>query len=1223
MNEHLEGSVKSAARLAQQVQAGIGRVGKLGDGRTRGWSLYAFFRILPPLAAASRNDDGSARFARISASRLSNPGLFEVAEAGGSGDLAQSGAMALAPEFRRWLLAMTEPDAKELADWFARIARELKDELAGKEKPASPASAREAGKAGPFDSVPGLAKFLKTLRDDEPNGKAARELRAQYLQYAGVGEAASGPGGNGNAGGATGRRRRAALLFLASLFDRESLDAFVKDLGGDPGTRGLTSLAGGLPLVILRALIGTLVPAILKQKTPVIRAEMDHNAFAGTGALSADSTPANLAFTHSGLGALGLHPGTLASFPAAFREGMAARAERLGDTGESAPAHWHGELGLASVHGFLQTSFDIAGIGLEKTEEWWRLLRGDIVAFNERRGDDGAALRVLLNAICLPFGMEIVHLELGQDAYELSPGKDGNPDYRREHFGFRDGLSQPFVDLGLGAPPPGGATPELRGGWSPVAPGEIFLSAPDEDGVHHVEPRNAALREGSTYLVFRKLAQDVAGFNAFLEKQRPSGEAAREKLAAQIVGRWKNGVSLLHAPDSPRHADGVETINDFRYAKDDPHGRKCPLGSHVRRSNPRDTGGVGDVRRHRMLRRGISYGGSLLPPGSKGDGTERGLLFVAANARIEQQFELVQSRWLNGGEFLGQAGLGKCPLVGANDGGPTDQFREAGSVAPVTHLPRFVTMRGGDYFFAPGVGVLRRMAQGDSFPPELAGVIDGGRAYGDYEALDLVHPKRIRKLVVEMIANPGAASTVPVSLPDGGSVTYVRRHKDVKWLFAMETDGAAPASVTVRHLQEAGRRLTAGADIVIGTQFGTPTAVARERLKGTLNLAWQEMEPTRPIERIRNTTANVCEKALRRFGPSRNIDLVRDMATPAAYGFVRDVLGVPGPSQLTEIAMALPFGKQFAGSVHPDWFAALRNDDVEDRGMTTMQVWSALLLADLIGNVYGTATLKALAQNAASEMLTHIDWLVARARQRLLQAPKPPATLLEALVAVATKRLVAYGFDPSHPETRGDAEIRYLADIRAILMELAGTSMATIPHAFGHAMESIVGRGIQLPQVVARLRGAIPDAKEFSAALRQVILEAERLNPGAKVTLRFCAADTTLPSGEKLARQQWLFLMSAAANLDAVAFPAPTQFVIAALDPAGPARPLENYLMFGAGNDRMCWGRNRAAMVVLEEGVLAAARLQALRPVAGPEGQPWRPLGPMAGLKARFSSVAN
>ncbi len=272
----------------------------------------------------------------------------------------------------------------------------------------------------------------------------------------------------------------------------------------------------------------------------------------------------------------------------------------------------------------------------------------------------------------------------------------------------------------LRAPPPGGGTPNQDGTWTPVAAGEIFLSEPDEDNQTHRLPINKKLRLGSTYLVFRKLEQDVSAFRTFLDRCCPGDRKAQDALAAQFVGRWQDGAPLVsssaHANSAGQSKDAA--LNDFRYAADDPLGKQCPLGAHIRRANPRDTGGRREARRHRILRRGISYGGPLLKEGVQDDGEKRGLLFVAANSRIDLQFEVIQGHWINGGEFLGQSGLGRCPLTANHSGATSDSFLKAGASAPITGLPRFVTTRGGDYFFVPGIEALREISNKGRFAPD-------------------------------------------------------------------------------------------------------------------------------------------------------------------------------------------------------------------------------------------------------------------------------------------------------------------------------------------------------------------------------------------------------------------------------------------------------------------------------------------------------------------------
>src|SRR5688572_2627981 len=61
---------------------------------------------------------------------------------------------------------------------------------------------------------------------------------------------------------------------------------------------------------------------------------------ATVGTSGADKRWVTVAFTANGLATLGLGPDELDSFPDAFRQGMVARAEILGDTGASAPENW-------------------------------------------------------------------------------------------------------------------------------------------------------------------------------------------------------------------------------------------------------------------------------------------------------------------------------------------------------------------------------------------------------------------------------------------------------------------------------------------------------------------------------------------------------------------------------------------------------------------------------------------------------------------------------------------------------------------------------------------------------------------------------------------------------------------------------------------------------------------------------------------------------------------
>jgi Dyp-type peroxidase family len=237
------------------------------------------------------------------------------------------------------------------------------------------------------------------------------------------------------------------------------------------------------------------------------------------------------------------------------------------------------------------------------------------------------------------------------------------------------------------------------------------LSGQGDDG--------AAFGCNGSYLVVRQLAQDVAGFSRYLDERSrgpdgtPSPEA-REKLAAKMVGRWRSGAPVVRARDRDDPDLGVD--NSFGYAAVDPHGHLCPLGAHIRRSNPRDALGSDPARalelanRHRIMRRGRVYGPPLDDPLHRDDGRERGLLFMCINANIERQFEFVQHSWCNNPKFDDLYDE-QDPILGAEQaGGRSFTLQGAPIRTRVRGMPAFVTVRGGGYFFLPGIRALRMLA---------------------------------------------------------------------------------------------------------------------------------------------------------------------------------------------------------------------------------------------------------------------------------------------------------------------------------------------------------------------------------------------------------------------------------------------------------------------------------------------------------------------------------
>jgi Dyp-type peroxidase family len=387
-----------------------------------------------------------------------------------------------------------------------------------------------------------------------------------------------------------------------------------------------------------------------------------------------DERAVNVAFTSSGLERLGLARGQLQLFSNEFVTGMTTphRTRILADLGENAPSEWEwGGPQSARVDAVLLLyAQDGAGLAALEEEELGRL------------GGGLALVRRL-------------------DTADL----DGI-----EPFGFRDGVSQPYVE-GLSKTGP----PE-----STVRAGEFVLGYPNEYGLYTDRQLLEAapdLARNGTYLVFRQLHQDVSGFWRFLDSV--TGDAdARLRLAAKMVGRWPSGAPLVVVPDADNPARAE--ANDFAYHDQDRRGVRCPVGSHIRRANPRDSldprPGTEDSfavnRRHRLLRRGREYGPpmSLEQALAGDDGGDRGIHFICLNANIARQFEFVNHTWLNNAKF-DRLYDDADPLVGPSEpyGGtftiPTEGVRER-----VTKVPRFVTVKGGAYFFLPGLAGLRYLA---------------------------------------------------------------------------------------------------------------------------------------------------------------------------------------------------------------------------------------------------------------------------------------------------------------------------------------------------------------------------------------------------------------------------------------------------------------------------------------------------------------------------------
>ncbi len=419
-----------------------------------------------------------------------------------------------------------------------------------------------------------------------------------------------------------------------------------------------------------------------------------------------------IAFTAAGLRALGVEVTPAAGFDPQFIDGMAGderRSHRLGDEGANAPANWQWGVADREPHILLM-----------------------LLAADTAIGELAQSIRQAATAA----GCTVVQ------------GDPTTTALGREPFGFADGLSQPEFDW-AGALTPGGARD--RDYRNRLAMGELLLGYPNEYGFVGDYPQADELGRNGSYLVYRQLAQDVAGFWEWLARQ--AGTDGAIAFAQRMVGREIDGAPLpglkpatIMGNDDPR--------NDFLFAAD-PDGITCPIGAHIRRVNPRsgddpqgrhgflrdlissiglsgtamhDT--VASARFHRLVRRGRPYGPVVSPQAAmQGEGADQeiGLHFLCLNADLARQFEFVQGAWIASAKFAGLAAE-QDPLLGnrmpLETGQPVDafSFRDTdGCPHLVSAVPRFVAIRGGAYFFLPGLRGLARILRDDRAAPEQQG----------------------------------------------------------------------------------------------------------------------------------------------------------------------------------------------------------------------------------------------------------------------------------------------------------------------------------------------------------------------------------------------------------------------------------------------------------------------------------------------------------------------
>ena len=472
----------------------------------------------------------------------------------------------------------------------------------------------------------------------------------------------------------------------------------------------------------------------------------------------------NLAISAAGLRKLA--PGEAGKFKdQAFQEGLAERSEGLGDPteGEGSPGTW--------VVGSGDNEADVVLIFAADD-------RDDLLAEVARIEDSIYAARTP-DGQPLRCGVRIIHKQHGA---VLPPPLSGHEHFGFldgvSQPGLRGRVSrEPWDVLTLRQNPDD--PDQGKPGQDLLWPGEFVFGYPGQDP-NATEEEGGIVKKGpnslypngpdnpvapdwaqdGAYLVFRRLRQDVPGFHRFVdETAQDLGFEDSGLLGAKLVGRWKSGAPAMRAPleDDPELAGNDCANNDFEFSSEeegeteeasasrgpasclcerlpepepDDEGLKCPFAAHIRKTYPRnDTGtldpSIGEIttQTHRLLRRGIPFGPPypIDPPPNQKDSGDRGLLFLAYQTSIEDQFEFVQRMWCNNPDFKDvpddDGPRSGHDLIIGQSGTPD---RERFFVLPHPegrHILKtktdWVIPTGGGYFFAPSIQALEKLAKGE------------------------------------------------------------------------------------------------------------------------------------------------------------------------------------------------------------------------------------------------------------------------------------------------------------------------------------------------------------------------------------------------------------------------------------------------------------------------------------------------------------------------------
>lgn len=823
----------------------------------------------------------------------------------------------------------------------------------------------------------------------------------------------------------------------------------------------------------------------------------------------------NIGFSYSGLQRMGLPDHLITQFPPAYREGMARRAQFIGDQWGDYPAQWEGFYGSPHIHVFLavnyvpslEHNFDLppGEWSEEDQERHFKILDDCVASIRNGQGE-------FPGTYCL--SQEQAHVI----RYERRI---------REHFGFVDGISQPRIEDGMPGSAIAGKKASVTSKWEPLAAGEFLLGYLDELDLKNLgdqlvssvinplsapesDPAKSAyhtLTMNGSFLVYRKLEQDVAAFREYCEGD--------DELAAKLVGRQYDGTPLVPGHPQPKQ-------NDFDY-HNDAEGEQCPFASHVRRVNPRLTlnDGVNEgtslVDQHRIIRRGMPYG-PFIKPGECAESAPqepRGLHFFCYNARIDSQFEFIQKNWINNCDFMHMPSPIVDPIVGSRNPDDLGQFSFNEQRLPVYGLKQYVHVKGGEYFFTPGrkaLGLIAGLVQPINpftvpkqhiapFDPATSDPLDVA-SYVD--AVALLTGKRFVKLRLEAEG------------PDR-FYYYFAHPEDVMSILNQ------PNLFTNDHYARKIHHLTQGSMLL--SRHNTPERVQLKVRTG------EQIEHQGYLEQLKTILKTRLDAIRDDFASMGTLELVEGLSRLLPLEIIKEFYGVSPPQQkgeeiLSETQIAHFFDRASFSELPPVWREKYQSLGFSTTPDQTLLFWARMLFIEVFLNLYNADYLTSLAKNATSELLVHLEQQI---RERIAN-PVNDGTLMSRFISMYQQQ---YGYSEDH----------LVEAVRQSVLELIVGSTDTTAKGISMVVKTLLEIGKDLVSGLQFLAASKPElSKEEKVSvnarvkqmldawrlagdaeraamepvldplLDQAIVTCLRMNPVAPVLPRYCTNGATYTS---------------------------------------------------------------------------------------------------------------